>query len=123
MSLFDLLLAKALVEGLARADMPENFKVLRPNAASWRGLKEVCKKGNNVIAVEVTKEGNRRTQQAFLKLAREHDELTFFRAELDESGYTYPEVMWLHEQFSIYLRTNDVIILRCVHVQVLMLLF
>eukprot|EP00731_Ephydatia_muelleri_P017200 Em0010g298a len=92
MSLLDLLLAKALVEGLARANMPDNFKVLRPNSASWRGLKEVCKNGNNVIAVEVTKDENRRTQQAFVKLAREHGELTFFRAEIDESGYTFPEL-------------------------------
>ena len=93
MSLLDLLLAKALVEGLARSNVPDNFKVLRPISASWRGLKEICKNGNKVIAVEVTKEGNRRTQQAFLKLAREHDELTFIQAEIDESGYTFPEVM------------------------------
>ena len=92
MSVFDLLQAKALVEGLARANVPDNFKVLRPNSASWRGLKEMCIKGNNVIAVEVTKEGNRRTQQAFVKLAREHDELTFFQAEIDEFSYTFPEV-------------------------------
>ena len=96
MSLLDLLLAKALVESLARAaNLPENFKVLRPTPASWRGLKEMCKQGNNVIAVEITKSESpacQRTQQVFVKLAREHDELTFIRAEIDQSGYTFPEV-------------------------------
>ena len=96
MSLLDLLLAKALVDTLAQsADTPENFKKLRPIPASWRGLKETCKEGNNVIAVEVTRSGNqacRRIQQIFIQLAKKHDELTFFRAEIDESNYTFPEV-------------------------------
>ena len=96
MSLLDLLLAKALVDTLARAaNMPENFKQLRPIPASWRGLRDICKEGNNVIAVEVTRSDNqacRRAQQTFLQLARKHDELTFIRAEIDESNYTFPEV-------------------------------
>ena len=102
MSLLDLLLAKALVDSLAQAaDTPENFKELRPIPASWRGLKETCKRGNNVIAVDVTRSDNqacRRTQQIFLQLAKKHDELTFFRAEIDEFNYTFPEVSYVFKK-------------------------
>ena len=100
MSLFDLLVAQALLEGMARGGTrgtppPKNFYVLQQNTRSWQGLQEICKKGNNVIAVEVTNgelESCRRMQQVFLNLAREHDELGFFRAEIEQPGFTFPEV-------------------------------
>lgn len=47
-----------------------------------------------MIAVEVTngdQESSRRMQQVFLNLAREHDELGFFRAPI-ESGFTFVEL-------------------------------
>lgn len=103
--LLDLLLTKALVEGLARAaHLPENFKVLRPTPASWRGLKEAVKERNNVVAFEITDSDSpacRRTQGAFVKLAREHSELNFVRAEIDRSGYTFPEVIYMFRHFKI----------------------
>eukprot|EP00731_Ephydatia_muelleri_P030669 Em0022g183a len=100
MSLFDLLVAQALLEGMARGTArdtppPKNFFVLQPNPRSWQGLKEICKKGNNVIAVEVTngdQESSRRMQQVFLNLAREHDELGFFRAPIEQPGFTFVEL-------------------------------
>lgn len=103
MSLFDLLVAQALLERMARGaardstPQPKNFYVLQTNTRSWQGLKEICKKDNNVIAVEVTngdQESSRRMQQVFLNLAREHDELGFFRAPI-ESGFTFVEVTWI----------------------------
>lgn len=101
MSLFDLLVAQALLEGMNRGGAsrsvppPKNFYVLQQNTRSWQGLKEICKEGSNVIAVEVTNdqsESSKRMQQVFLNLAREHGELGFFRASIEQPGFTFPEV-------------------------------
>lgn len=98
MSVFDLLLAQAVMEGLAREaareKLPENVFVLQRNSGSWQAVKGLCEKDNHVIAVEVTEDTSPnclRMQKVFVNLAREFGGIGFFRASI-EDGFTFAEV-------------------------------
>ena len=98
MSVFDLLLTQAIMEGLAREaareKLPENVFVLQRSPLSWKAVKELCEKDNHVVAVEITEDKNPnclRMQKVFVNIAREFGGIGFFRASI-EDGFTFPEV-------------------------------
>lgn len=102
-SLMDLLFADALASGLARGAVlqerrppPENFFVLPRDPRAWQQLREVCRKENLVIAVEVAEKGHEpseRVHMRFVDLAREFDGVPFLRLEIGVGiGGTYDEV-------------------------------
>ena len=95
MSFFDLMLADALAQGLAREQArrerppPDNVFVIPSKADAWYGVKDACRKENMVFLVDITdgsSENCRRVDSTFFDLAREFDGLPFFLCKVGPFG-------------------------------------
>ena len=100
LSFFDLMLADALAQGLAREQArrerppPDNVFVIPSKADAWYGVRDACRKENMAFVVDITdgsSEGCKRVDSIFLDLAREFDGLPFFLVKIGPFG-THDEV-------------------------------
>ena len=96
----DLMFASVLAEGLAEAmkagsesPLPENFFTLPRDPQAWHHIRDVNKKENMVVAIEIAHPESKQLQSMFVDLAREFEGVPFLRAMIGPAG-TFDEVRY-----------------------------
>ena len=90
--LMRLMLAKIVADATDTDEAPDNYNTIPNDSQAWRQKRDDCKKENQVICIEFLDEKMSRYKTATERLAREFQQVPFFRIVVDHTEKIEREV-------------------------------
>ena len=100
--LMKLMLAKILADAADTDEAPDNYNTIPNDPRTWQQRRDECKKQNQVICIEFLDENMSKYKTATERLAREFQQVPFFRVVVDETDKSELEV-WLYYLSDIFI--------------------